>query len=178
MHGVCLIQIFQLDFFCCCFGLVCSFVSISIRFRITGGRVRLFMCRSERAPAWNDHFLPFGGKNVYIADIGASESNRTLHTLCVSLALSLAGRVVVVRQHTINEIALAFMYFLRRFVYIFSTFCHLPYSFRQFSIELLLFSSSWIRFGPSFVSFVCLVALLVTWSYETKRGSWTLCQRR
>lgn len=143
MNGVCFIQIFQLDFFLSAaavrFGVFIrlNFDSISDHGRpcaLVYASVSMYMCMSERAPAWNDHFLPFGGKKiVHIVDIGASESNRTLHIVSHSLAYT---------RLWVSDCA--YNKWNRSCVYVFSSFCtYFPpsvicYSFRQFSIELLL----------------------------------------
>lgn len=152
MNGVCLIQIFQLDFFSAAAATIAIRFGVFIRLNFDSisdhGRpcalvyVVYAQCTwaSERAPAWNDHFLPFGGKNVYCRYWCFRVESNSLSLLCLIHSCTAA-------LYTINEIALAFMYFLR-FVHIFHLLSF-AIAFDSFPLSFF-FSSSKIRFVRSF----------------------------
>lgn len=177
MNGVCLIQIFQLDFFSAAaavrFGV---FIRLNFDSISDHGRPCALVYVQKRARARVERPLfTIWWKKKCILQILVLQSRIELSIHCVSLALT--GHAVPSSDSTHNK-------WNRSCVYVFSSLCIHIFHLLSFAIAFdsfplsFFFSSSWIRFGRSFVSFVCLVALLVTWSFETKRGSWTLCHRR
>ena len=144
------------------FGLVCSFVSISIRFRITGGRVRLvicacvYMCMSGRARARVERplFTIWWKKNVYCRYwCFRVESNSPYSCLTHSHC----NQTGTQWMESLLRLCIFFV------LYIFSTFCH-----------SLLLSTVFHRASSSHRAEIGLFGRLLTWSFKTKWGPWTL----